>query len=185
MTELPWLPATLLSPPQMLSAAMRPCLFAGQRHEGVLARDRVAHLHGVAHGEHVGHGGLHALVHHDAALDARGKPRLARQVGVGGHADGHGHQVGGKGRLALDQHVHAAVLALLEAYDRPAQRQVHAVAAHLGVDERGHVGVEGAHEVRGPLYYRDLQPRLAQVAAHIDGGLPEDGVHLVGIHRLV
>ena len=33
MTELPWEPGYRLSPPQMLSAAMRPCLLAGPARE--------------------------------------------------------------------------------------------------------------------------------------------------------
>ena len=33
MTELPWLPGYRLSPPQMLSAAIRPCLLAGPASE--------------------------------------------------------------------------------------------------------------------------------------------------------
>ena len=47
MTELPWEPGYRLSPPQMLSAAMRPLLVGGARQgeEGVLPGDEVLHLH--------------------------------------------------------------------------------------------------------------------------------------------
>ena len=38
MTELPWEPGYRLSPPQMLSAAMRPCLLAGPARENENAR---------------------------------------------------------------------------------------------------------------------------------------------------
>ena len=148
----------------------------GERDERVVAGDEVAHLHGVAHGVDVLDAGLHAVVHDDAALDARLKPRRIRKGRIGRDADGEHHHVGAQRLFAGQEHVDAAI-ALLEALHGAPQRQTHPVGAHLLVDEGGHVGVEGAHEVARPLHDGHVQPQLAQVLGHFQADEPAAAHH--------
>lgn len=138
MTDVPWAPAKRLSSPQMTSAATRPCLFAGPASEMSASSPVTRWLtwHGVAHGVDVLDAGLHAVVHDDAALDARLKPRRIRKGRIGRDADGEHHHVGAQRLFAGQEHVDAAI-ALLEALHGAPQRQTHPVGAHLLVDEGG------------------------------------------------
>ena len=43
---------------------------------------------------------------------------------------------------------------------------MHAVSAHLLVDEGGRIGVEGVHKVARALHDGHVQPQLAQVLGH-------------------
>ena len=122
----------------------------------MLHRDRVPH------GVDIRYGGLHPLVHHDAVPDAQRQSRVLRQRGIRGHADGQHHHPGVERRAVLQQHVHAAVL-FRKALHRAAQDQPDAVAAHLAVDQRGHVRIKGVHQLPGPLDDGDIHPQLPQV----------------------
>ena len=134
----------------------------GQRNQRVLPGDGVLHLHRVAHGVNVGNRGLHAVVDHNAALDAQRQPGLSGKGGIRGDPDGQHHHVGVERRFVLQQHVHAAVL-LHKALHRMAQRQPDAMPAHLGVEKRRHVRVKGIHQLSGTLDDGDLQPQRPQV----------------------
>ena len=67
-----------------------------------------------------------------------------------------------EGGSILQQHIHAAVL-FRETLHKVAQRQLDAVPAHLTVEKRGHVRVEGIHQMRKALDNGDLHPQLPQV----------------------
>ena len=135
---------------------------ARQRYHRILAGDIVLHLHRIAHGVDIRVGGLHPLVHNDAALEPQLQPGLGGQAAVGADAYGQHHHVGMEGSRVLQQHVHAPVL-LLKALHGEAQSQLHPVAAHLVVDIGGHVGVEGVHQLFGPLDNGNIQAQLPQV----------------------
>ena len=81
MTELPWEPDT--GCPRRRCCPPRCALLVGgarQGEEGVLPGDEVLHLHRVPHSVDVRRGGLHPVVHQDAALDAQLQPgRLGRR----------------------------------------------------------------------------------------------------------
>ena len=135
---------------------------ARQRYHRILAGDIVLHLHRISHGVDIRVGGLHPLVHNDAALEPQLQPGLGGQAAVGADAYGQHHHVRMEGSGVLQQHVHAPVL-LLKALHGEAQSQLHPVAAHLVVDIGGHVGVEGVHQLFGPLDYGHIQAQLPQV----------------------
>ena len=59
-----------------------------------------------------------------------------------------------------------APVALFESLHGTAQCQMHAVSAHLLVDEGGRIGVEGVHKVARALHDGHVQPQLAQVLGH-------------------
>ena len=129
---------------------------------GGQAGDGVAHLHRVPHGVDVRQRGLHPLVHHDAALDAQLQPGGLGQGGVRGDADGQHHHVRPEGRLVLQQHLHAPFRGG-KTLHRVAQHQAHPVLAQFGVEEGGHLRVQLAEQMAGPLDDGDLQPQLPQV----------------------
>ena len=137
----------------------------GKRDERVIAGDEVAHLHGVAHGVYVLDAGFHAIVHDDAALDAGFKSGCLGEGRIGRDADGEHHHVGAQ-RLFPDHKNVDAPVALFESLHGTAQRQAHAVSAHLLVDEGGRIGVEGVHKVARALHDGHVQPQLAQVLGH-------------------
>ena len=162
MTEVPWAPAKRLSSPQMTSLLVGR---ASERDERILAGDEVAHLHGVAHGVYVLDAGFHAIVHDDAALDAGFKSGRLGEGRVGCDADGEHHHVGAQRLFPGHKNVDAPV-ALFESLHGTAQCQMHAVSAHLLVDEGGRIGVEGIHKVARALHDGHVQPQLAQVLGH-------------------
>ena len=137
----------------------------GKRDERVIAGDEVAHLHGVAHGVDVLDAGFHAIVHDDAALDAGFKSGCLGEGRIGRDADGEHHHVGAQRLFAGHKNVDAPV-ALFESLYGTAQCQMHAVSAHLLVDEGGRIGVEGVNKVARALHDGHVQPQLAQVLGH-------------------
>ena len=134
----------------------------GQGEQSVLPGDEVPHLYRVAYGVNVRNGGLHPVIDHDAVSDAQLQAGASGELRVRRNADGQHHHVGVDRGSILQQHIHAAVL-FRETLHKVAQRQLDAVPAHLTVEKRGHVRVEGIHQMRKALDNGDLHPQLPQV----------------------
>ena len=165
-----------------------PLLVGGARQgdQRGLAGDGVAHLHGVAHGVDVGVGSLHAVVDGNAAPQAQFQPGLGGQAAVRRHADGQHHHAGGQRGLALQQHLHA-VPGGGKALHRVPQPQGYPVGAHFALDQSGHVGVEGGHQLPGLLHDGHVQPQFPQVLGqlHADETAPRQhgGTGLALLHK--
>jgi len=122
----------------------------------------VLHLHRIPHSVDVRRGGLHPVVHQDAALDPQLQPGRLGEAGVRRDADGQHHHVGGEGRLVLQQHIDPVTVGG-KALHSAAQMQPHPFLPQLGVEEGGHVRVQGIQQLAGPLDHGDVDAQLPQV----------------------
>ena len=120
------------------------------------------HLHRIPHSVDVRRGGLHPVVHQDAALDPQLQPGRLGEAGVRRDADGQHHHVGGEGRLVLQQHIDPVTVGG-KALHSAAQMQPHPFLPQLGVEEGGHVRVQGIQQLAGPLDHGDVDAQLPQV----------------------
>ena len=114
---------------------------ARQRDQRLLAGHEMGDLHGVPHGVDVRHGGLHPLVHNDAAPDAQLQSGLLCQMGVRRDADGQQHHVGAQRLTFLQQRQHG-ISVLPESGDGFTQPQSHAVSAHFRMDKARHIRIQ-------------------------------------------
>lgn len=124
MTVEPWVPLYSEEIPQMLSAAMRPCLFAGPpAHQRALARDGVHDLHRVADSVDVRVRGAHVAVDLYRALHAELQARRLGEVRLRHDAHAQHHKAALDGLVVL--HVHDyAVFRLLIALHRVLEAQI-------------------------------------------------------------
>ena len=135
---------------------------AGQCDQGVLTGDKMLHLHRVAYGINIRHGGFHPVIDQDATLETQRQTGLPGKTGVRRNADRQHHHVGMEGRFVFQKHIHAKLL-FRKALHRVAQSQFHAVLSYLTMDESGHVRIKGVHQLLGPLDDGDIHPQLPQV----------------------
>ena len=155
-----------------------PLLVGGARQgeEGVLPGDEVLHLYRIPHSVDVRRGGLHPVVHQDAALDPQLQPGRLGEAGVRRDADGQHHHVGGEGRLVLQQHIDPVTVGG-KALHSAAQMQPHPFLPQLGVEEGGHVRVQGIQQLAGPLDHGDVDAQLPQVFHQLHADEAAAGQH--------
>ncbi len=134
----------------------------GQGHERRLPGGCVALVDRVADGEDVRVRRAHLGVDLDPATRTELQSSRLRQGHVRAHADAHDDHVGvdlptvgEHGRIRPDLgHLHP-------------EGQLHTVLGQLGGHQRGHLGVQRGHDLRGELHHRDGHPTLTQALGHL------------------
>jgi len=118
----------------------------GERHEHLLAVERVTLLDGVADGEDPRVARTEAAVDEDAAETARLETGVVREARLGAHADGRDDEVGLDLLTRPERHRVGP-----DGGDRGAEAQRDAGGAEVVVDRPDHLGVEGGHHLSGGL----------------------------------
>ena len=128
------------------------------------------------------HAGTPVLVNEDVAsagLDARG----LGEGGVGAHADRQDDDVGGQDGAVGERHC-VVVVAVRDGLGGDAHVDVHAEAAQLVGDQRGHLDLEGRQDVLGVLYEVGLEASTREGFDGFDANEPgseDDGSRARGL----
>ena len=101
-------------------------------------------LHGIAHGIYVESRCLHAIVHHNGALDAQLDASFLCQMALGDNADSEQHHIGHDRIFARHMSDHTAI-DLFKTRHVGTKSQVNAMLAHFRVKQRCHIVIHVVH----------------------------------------
>ena len=119
---------------------------ACQRDHCAVPEDEILHFDDVAGRVDIGIGGLHVIIYDDAAAGVELEAGLLRDLAVGTHTDGEDDDVSVKNCAAIELYVDRRAL-VLKGGDAVRKMQAHAVASDIVMQDFGHLGIHGRHDL--------------------------------------